>query len=561
MSIIDSTIVSKTIAIAIDFGTSRTGYSYGFPGSQKSYKELNWEDSPEKYCKTLTQIAYDGSGRPEYWGFTAWKQMLDDEEQLNLFKFFKMGLHTKDQLVMDTSGTVQKEAMDLIVDYLTLLFEKIRDDLTGKVGKEIEPGEIIWCLTIPAIWTFHEKIAMRKAAYKARMIEVEDPPEDTFMLVLEPEAAAVYCMMQLKRQGSPLIEGDKFLVLDAGGGTVDLTSHIFSKGKLREICAGTGGALGSSELDKRFEELMEELFGRELMEEFRTKKVFQHFELMNNWERTKCKTIDLNKKVSVKAPGAFSAMLRRANIQNDYFDHDSGTILLPPNLVQSKIYGIILEDICSLVDHQFQACEKETGSPFDYIFIVGGFGGSRILQNKIKENYTTRVKKSIVIPPEPGEAIVDGALYIGLDPGIIASRRMRMTYGCSVARTFVSGTHCPTKMLHTSTGDHCSDCFDKFVTNGEEIEFDQGVSRTYCPLFPNQISMSIAVYGTLATNLVYVDEPASSKIGEIKIDMSDTTGGLNRTVRVTMYFGKSEIKLHAVERNSGRKYEAVFITR
>ena len=76
-----------------------SGYAYGFPGREESNKEMNWDDAPESYCKTLTKIAYNEDDEPEFWGFTAWKEMLDDCDEdrvLRLFEFFKMGLFTDD---------------------------------------------------------------------------------------------------------------------------------------------------------------------------------------------------------------------------------------------------------------------------------------------------------------------------------------------------------------------------------------------------------------------------------------------------------------------------------
>jgi hypothetical protein len=38
--------------------------------------------------------------------------------------------------------------------------------------------------------------------------------------------------------------------------------------------------------------------------------------------------------------------------------------------------------------------------------------------------------------------------------------------------------------------------------------------------------------------------------------MSDTTGGLNRSVEVSMFFGKSEVKVTAIEGVSKKNYQA-----
>lgn len=126
------------------------------------------------------------------------------------------------------------------------------------------------------------------------------------------------------------------------------------------------------------------------------------------------------------------------------------------------------------------------------------------------------INKGIVVPPVPGEAIVDGALYLGLDPSILSSRRMRMTYGCAAMKVFDPNIHDPKKRKVIGSTAYCVDIFDKFVTNGEEVEIDKGV--TYKASLADQKSMVIAVYGTKVTNMNYIDDPASNKIGEIIID-------------------------------------------
>lgn len=555
----DNTIINKSIVIAVDFGTSRTGYAFGFPGKPniESNKEKYWDDAPESYCKTLTKIAYNEDDEPEYWGFTAWKEMLNDDDEdrvLHMFEFFKMGLFTHDHMVKDTTGTVEKNAVDVVIDYLKFLYAKIKDDLASRVRKAFSPAEIIWCLTIPAIWGDAEKSLMRQAAYRAGMIEVEHPPEDEFMLVLEPEAAAVYCMMQLQRQGTPLREGEKFVIVDAGGGTVDLTAHEYHGGKLKEITAGTGDACGSSKLDKQFEQLLYEVFGKAVMDEMRQRHPLQHFELLNNWEIAKCKTKTLDEKIKVRAPGMLNSILMKKGIRYPSFDSDLGAITLSPGMLK-KIYMSTIEEVCRLISGQIEACKKGTDSTFDYIFIVGGFGGSVVLQDTIKSRFKNAICKSVVVPPIPGEAIVDGALYLGLDPTIITSRRMRMTYGCAAIKLFDPSIHDPRKKQRIGSIDYCKDVFDKYVTNGEEVEINQGVIRTYKVTKANQKTMKIAVYGTKVARMDYVDHPASKKIGDIIVDLSDT-GGIYRKVKVVMYFGKSEIKLHATEEATGKEYKA-----
>ena len=82
-------------------------------------------------------------------------------------------------------------------------------------------------------------------------------------IISEPEAAAMYTLPMM----DPHIirTGDTFIVCDAGGGTVDLISYkvlaLKPKLKLVEAAPGNGHLCGSSFLNWRFQEFMEDKLG------------------------------------------------------------------------------------------------------------------------------------------------------------------------------------------------------------------------------------------------------------------------------------------------------------
>lgn len=78
---------------------------------------------------------------------------------------------------------------------------------------------IQYCLSVPAMWNDHAKALMRQAALQAGMISPLDPPH-RLLLISEPEAAALYC--EKKCDQFAIGHGQKFMICDAGGGTVDL---------------------------------------------------------------------------------------------------------------------------------------------------------------------------------------------------------------------------------------------------------------------------------------------------------------------------------------------------
>src|SRR4051794_36529254 len=61
------------VAVAIDFGTSRTGFAYAFLDDPKRevYFRTEWPHQPLPYPKNLSNVLYDPDGRLVTWGFAA----------------------------------------------------------------------------------------------------------------------------------------------------------------------------------------------------------------------------------------------------------------------------------------------------------------------------------------------------------------------------------------------------------------------------------------------------------------------------------------------------------
>ena len=65
--------------------------------------------------------------------------------------------------------------------------------------------------------------------------------------------------------------GTRYMVVDCGGGTVDITVHEVEDqfGTLKELHKATGGACGSVNIDKAFEELLVDIFGQPYIDEYK----------------------------------------------------------------------------------------------------------------------------------------------------------------------------------------------------------------------------------------------------------------------------------------------------
>lgn len=130
------------------------------------------------------------------------------------------------------------------------------------------------------MWSDRAKSIMRHSAIQAGLISPDDH-HDRLMLISEPEAAALYC--ERKCEQYRLKHGDRFMICDCGGGTVDLIVFEIEESdplpeppsdnargpieiaparnrKLKEVTRGHGQSCGSVFLDKNMKELLRSKF-------------------------------------------------------------------------------------------------------------------------------------------------------------------------------------------------------------------------------------------------------------------------------------------------------------
>ena len=79
------------------------------------------------------------------------------------------------------------------------------------------------------------------------------------------------------------------MVVDCGGGTVDITVHEIQdkRGSLKELHKATGGPFGSTGVDLEFEKLLGSVFGIDFMEQFKAKRPSGYIDLMATFEGRK----------------------------------------------------------------------------------------------------------------------------------------------------------------------------------------------------------------------------------------------------------------------------------
>jgi molecular chaperone DnaK (HSP70) len=562
------TFDSKQIKViaAIDFGTSRSGYAYAFKDDKRVIGRYQWDKQPFDYIKTLTQSLYTSDRNLEAWGYAALSRLAELRQNKNaknysFFSAFKMALRESRKRNNEGPIAIAKNGQEfpvisLVADYLRQIGGLLRKELDNATSGELRDSEILWCLTIPAIWKDEEKSFMRRAAIKAELITDSESDQERLLLVLEPEAAAIYCQ---EKDQSQLEAGKRFMVVDCGGGTVDITVHqVSSHGGLDEVAEGTGGAYGSTYVDKEFREYLANKLTTQALVRYEEEDPIGWLELMANWERKKCDfdpaTTDItyfeipNRLYRILSKDYPQVLTQLANEQ----DGDDEKVHLNKDMMQ-EIFKPVLDGLVQKVKEQFVRL-GDRGC--DILYLVGGFSTSPVLRQRVKQEFGDPIK--VVTPPQPGAAIVEGAASFGLNPESIRSRRSRLTYGCQTCQVFDENRDRDQESKPTyfeEQGDwYICNRFTSFVLAGESVDVNEVVTQPFFSMTADQKILNFTFYATRKNNPRYVDEPDVEKLGELDVDISSTVGTRDRSVKVSMNFGKTEIYVTAEDIKTGKTY-------
>jgi len=200
-------------------------------------------------------------------------------------------------------------------------------------------------------------------------------------MISEPEAAAVYTLKAM--QPTFFNVGDNFVVCDAGGGTVDLIAYRItqiSPLRVEESAVGTGGLCGSAFLNYRFEDHVKSRIGDERYNNMRGKKprtwqmALKYFE-----EFVKRNFSDQDaQEVNVPFPGL---------PDDEEAGLDSGFLIMSAEQVK-EIFDPVINQVIELIQGQVDTIKQQSGV-VSGIILVGGFGQSIYLYNRVKSHFNT----------------------------------------------------------------------------------------------------------------------------------------------------------------------------
>ncbi|KAI8148535.1 hypothetical protein BJV82DRAFT_592445 [Fennellomyces sp. T-0311] len=538
------------VTVAIDFGTTYSGCSYKFQDDDEVYDVVKWPKHFGFYAKVPSLLYYRGrANRLVDWGDGARRLSLQPGQDGSLVRQFKLWL-AKDTTTAPPPPLLDgQEPVDAIADYLRLFHESVVEQMNRTGAGRFSLDQFGYCLTVPAIWDDTAKATMREAMVRAGIIQHDDPPE-RLVLVGEPEAAAIYCEKQCDSWNS-MEDQDTFMIVDAGGGTVDIIIYQLHKTEnsrtLKEITRGSGGTCGSAYIDNNMRQWLLDRLGshqgqvstctlENIMECF-TEKIKPYF------------TGEGDQYLSVPA------VMNQLREELDGLINEDGNIMLSSDELNQQVYMPIFTKVMALIEEQLE----QAGTNVNALFLVGGFGCSEYLYSVVKSCFGSRIP-TIAMAPRGDVAVARGAIYHVSQPTFISTKVLRNTYGLRTRMAFQEGLDPEESAIVTSDGiKRCSTRFDVMAYKGQSIHVDEKISRHFWVKYPRHTEADLYVYDGDAPIPRQVNDPGVRKMADFPIRMPPLEGYQNGDpvdIRIDFMFGLSELKVHVFI--AGRQIE--FIT-
>ncbi|VUC31051.1 unnamed protein product [Clonostachys rosea] len=449
----------QKLIVGIDYGTTYSGLSFALSNAS-DFKDIRpWTKYPgasshhaEMAVKAPTRVAFacenadlaeDAWGyqvEPDMKAYALTKLLLDKETLQSEYDDPELAtsISRGDEFMIPTGESALTVATRFLKGMYDM-FEKTAIEMLGEDGFNDMP--IDYWLTVPATWSEKAKLLTKCAALDAGFASKE---MDRIMLIPEPEAAAHAALKSGLHTLANFVEtGNNVMVCDCGGGTVDITSYEIQRThptlRLREVAVGAAGKCGGTFVDRNFFKLMVERFG----EAFTSLGVDQIGPASAFMDQFELKKKDFSMKNPSRRPHRLvlpMPSLRLTPEIQKYYEKRSSSVLLRSEDFKI-LFDPVIDKIEQLVHDQASEVEQREGSSISTMILVGGFGSSPYLNERL-ESWCQQRNIRLKTPWTGGwSAIVCGAVLRGLEGSIVKEKKCRRHYGYAHSRRYSPSTH------------------------------------------------------------------------------------------------------------------------
>ncbi|KAK7472143.1 hypothetical protein VKT23_000265 [Stygiomarasmius scandens] len=543
----------RNLLISMDVGTTFSGVSYSLldPGIVPEIKAVTRFPAQEHVggdAKVPSIIYYGQDGSVKAVGAEAAREgileSVEDEGWI-LCEWFKLHLRP-DKSQSDCVGQAihplppNKTAVTVFADFLCYLVECAKSFIiqsmpNGASFWESVEERIQFVLSHPNGWEGAQQSQMRRAAIQAGLIADSMKDRDRVQFVTEGEASLHYCL----NNGCDA-STDGIIVVDAGGGTVDLSAYQRDSNELlmfkeiaRPQCHFTGSIFVTNQARQY---LQSKLANSRYLEDI------DHI----------CRCFDKNTKLTFKNVND-PAFIKFGGVRDRDLDVGirSGQLKLPGTEV-AKFFEPSVNSIIEGIN-AYRTELTDSTKRIDTVFLIGGFATNDYLFEKLEE--FLQPKGITVCRPQSylNKAVADGAASFHVDH-FVGSRIARWDYGIKVRTPYKATNAEHQRREHTTVFNAAGEkrvpnSFDIILSKGTEVaetkEFCQSYHRTYSPekrYTMYNISDPILCYRGQNATPTWVDIDADNYIALCRIK-ADTTPFIT-TARRTLSNGQVYYQLN-----------------
>ncbi|KAL1673479.1 hypothetical protein EV122DRAFT_282965 [Schizophyllum commune] len=428
---------SRKLIIAIDVGTTFSGVSYSIldPGQVPEVCGVNRFPAQEHAggdSKIPSVLLYDKQGNVRAAGAeTLQEDIMEIAFEEGWFKseWFKLHLRPRGSEADAALATLlplppNKSIVDVFADFLSYLFDCARTYI-----KEIQPtGAKFWStiannidfvLTHPNGWEGQQQSLMRQAAVQGSLVADSDEGKGRVSFVTEGEASLHFCLSRgLVVDG--MKDGKGVVIVDAGGGTVDLSAYAqVRKGadvSYTEIAPAQCLFKGAIMVKRNAQAYIEARLRNSKFSE-RTEDIVDAFD-----KSTKLTFKNAKTPAYVKFGGVSDT--------DAAYDVKGGKLVIPGSEV-AKFFQPTITSISQAVLKQ----RKQANSGISSIFLVGGFAASSFLYSQLCDSLSPLGFDVCRPDSHMNKAVADGGVLYVVDHHVTA-RVPRFTYGTDGARPY-----------------------------------------------------------------------------------------------------------------------------
>ncbi|EGG13692.1 hypothetical protein DFA_11453 [Cavenderia fasciculata] len=545
---------SITQFVSIDFGTSCSGYAYSFitENNVDIYVHDSWPGGGSTSLKTLTLISIDVNGKLVKFGYDA-----REDHDNAIFSNFKMVLfdsESREKTMVKADNCDQTASVEtLITETLKFFKQTSLERINNGNTNAVEPSQVLWVITVPAIWDDAAKQIMRRCAISAGLCTIANDKE-SLILAYEPESGAMDCIFE-KTNNYSVEAGQIVLVFDIGGGTADFTVYKqLADGKIEGIVRPFGGNFGSTYCNKNFKKFMLDLLGDEVTQDMIDGTDFMA--LMDRFESAKKSMCDSSANDGKPRYISFNPRVFDKNIDWLLQRIQKYNAATTANIEYKRSGHLVIpmESFMTFLQplfHKIVDCVKQQMLQNDaikkpnFIFMIGGFSDNYFLQELVKREFASTGAR-IIVPTRPSLSVVKGACRFGLRPSVITKRTIQRSYAVEVIEEMTPEKHVGRQ---------------PYLVNGKlyannSVGIDEIVTRGYGPVSAAATSVNIAIFTSLLSDIKYTTEPGISFAAEIKIPVPPGDNLEDKSVIVTMKFGATEVFVSAIQIKTLQKIDA-----